>query len=451
MLINTSNINLIILNDNKKLIVIGGGAAGFFCAVNAARLNSKLEVIIIEKSSKLLSKVKVSGGGRCNVTHACYSIAEMIKKYPRGATFLKKAFHHFFTTETIAWFNERGVALKTEADGRMFPESNESQTIIDCLLREANKYKVAIWINAEVKSIVQRRGQQAAERETQAAGFQVAEKIESERLNGKRFTLLFNDNRTVDADYICIASGGYPKTSQFDWLTTTGHTIESPVPSLFTFNIPQNNITALMGIAVENASVRIAETKLQQAGPLLITHWGMSGPAVLKLSAWAARDLSQKNYEYSIIVNWLPDYHENNLKDKIQQVRFDIAAQKICNRNPFGLPARLWEYFLQLCAIPAEMRWADLPAKEQNKLVKILCTQEFQVKGKTTFKEEFVTAGGIRLEEIEVNTMQSKLLPGLFFAGEIINVDGVTGGFNFQSAWTTGWLAAKGITAMSYL
>ncbi|MEO7523852.1 MAG: NAD(P)/FAD-dependent oxidoreductase [Ferruginibacter sp.] len=413
----------------KKLIVIGGGAAGFFCAVNAARLYPHIAVTIIEKSSRLLSKVKVSGGGRCNVTHDCGSIAEMIKKYPRGATFLKKAFHHFFTTDTIQWFSDRGVILKTEADGRMFPVSNDSQTIIDCLLREANKYKVEIGMNAEVTEIRNLSSPNPAD------GSQWT----------NRFELLLRNNKLLDADYICVASGGYPKTLQFEWLTKLGHTIEPPVPSLFTFNTPENNITELMGISVEHVSLKIVGTKLQQSGPLLITHWGMSGPAVLKLSAWAARELSEKNYEYNVLVNWLPAYNENTLKDKIQQVRFDIASQKIYNRNPFGLPARLWEFLLQQCSIPEEMRWADLPAKEQNKLVKILCTQDFAVKGKTTFKEEFVTAGGIKLDEIDVNTMQSKILPGLFFAGEILNIDGVTGGFNFQNAWTTGWLAAKGV------
>ena len=401
----------------KKLVVIGGGAAGFFCAVNAARLNPGLQVVLLEKTSKLLSKVKVSGGGRCNVTHACYSIADMVKKYPRGASFLKKAFHHFFTTDTIAWFNERGVQLKTEADGRMFPESNSSQTIIDCLLHEANKYKVEILMNATVKSI---------------------------NKTTEGWNLLLS-NKNLSADYVCIASGGYAKPEQFDWIRELGHTIENPVPSLFTFNIPANTITELMGISLENVSVKIAGTKLQESGPLLITHWGLSGPAVLKLSAWGARELAIKNYDFNIMVNWLPEYNEISLKEKMQQLRFDMASQKIYNRNPFGLPARLWEYFLKLVGIAAEIRWADLPAKEQNKLVKILCAQEFAVKGKTTFKEEFVTAGGVHLSEVDFNTMQSKINPGLFFAGEILDVDGITGGYNFQNAWTTGWIAAKGI------
>jgi predicted Rossmann fold flavoprotein len=402
----------------KRLIVIGGGAAGFFCAVNAARMNPLLEVIIVEKTSKLLSKVKVSGGGRCNVTHACFSMADMIKKYPRGGSFLKKAFHHFFTTDTIAWFKERGVELKTEPDGRMFPVSNTSQTIVDCLMQEANKYGVEILMNKEVKAI---------------------------HKSGDQWQLLFANESTLDANFICVASGGYPKSAQFEWLQKIGHTIEAPVPSLFTFNMPGNPIMALMGITVENVVVKIAGTKLVEQGPLLITHWGMSGPAILKLSAWGARQLAMNNYTFTILVNWLPLYNEQTLKDKFQQVRFDIAAQKISNRNPFALPQRLWQYLLQQSGINEEIRWADLPAKEQNKLVKHLCAQEFAVSGKTTFKEEFVTAGGIVLNEIDYNTMESKIVPNLFFCGEVTDTDGVTGGFNFQNAWTTGFIAAKAI------
>jgi predicted Rossmann fold flavoprotein len=402
----------------KKLVVIGGGAAGFFCAVNAARLNPSLQVIILEKTGKLLSKVKVSGGGRCNVTHSCFSIAEMIKKYPRGEKFLKKAFHHFFTTDTISWFNGRGIELKTEADGRMFPVSNTSQTIVDCMLDEAARYKVQIEMNTSVESLSYANDQ---------------------------WNLQLSSGSSIAADYVCIAAGGAPKSSQLEWLRKLGHSVEEPVPSLFTFNMPGNKITQLMGLSVENATVKIIGEKLQQSGPLLITHWGMSGPAVLKLSAYAARLLAEKHYEFSVTVNWLTDYNEISLKDKFQLLRFDLASQKIVNRNPFFLPSRLWEYLLEQSDIKPDIRWADLPAKEQNKLIKNLCAQEFAVKGKTTFKEEFVTAGGIKLDEIDVNTMQSKLQPGLFFAGEVINVDGVTGGFNFQNAWTTGWIAANAI------
>jgi predicted Rossmann fold flavoprotein len=414
--------------NKKRAVIIGGGAAGFFCAVNAARLNPLLEVVIVEKSSKLLSKVKVSGGGRCNVTHSCFSIAEMVKRYPRGSNFLKKAFHHFFTTDTIAWFKERGVELKTEADGRMFPVTDSSQTIIDCLMQEANKYGVKILMNREVRelSIVQ-----------SALG-----------VGNSQLHIGFSDGKKIIADFVCIASGGYAKAAQFEWLKKMGHTISEPVPSLFTFNIPGNAIVTLMGVSVENVVVKITGTKLASEGPLLITHWGLSGPAILKLSAWAARELAACNWHFAIQVNWLPAFNENTLREKVQALRFDIASQKIINRNPFGLPQRLWEYLLQQCSIHADWRWADLPAKEQNKLIKILCTQEFVVKGKTTYKEEFVTAGGISLQEVDYNTMQSKIVPNLFFAGEVLDVDGVTGGFNFQNAWTTGWIAAKAISTL---
>lgn len=407
-----------LIMSKKRLIVIGGGAAGFFCAVNAARSSPSLEVVIVEKSSKLLSKVRISGGGRCNVTHACFSIAEMIKKYPRGSSFLKKAFHHFFTTDTIIWFRERGVDLKTESDGRMFPSSNCSQTIVDCLMQEANRYGVQILLNIEVKGVGK-----------SDAGFKLS---------------IANDT-ILAADFLCIASGGYPKSTQFEWLQKIGHRIESPVPSLFTFNMPGNPINALMGIAVERVQVKIIGSKLADEGPLLITHWGMSGPAILKLSAWGARELAAKNWQFGIIVNWLPAYNEQSLKEKFQLVRFDIAAQKISNRNPFLLPQRLWDYLLQQSGVNENSRWADLPAKEQNKLIKNICTQEFAVNGKTTFKEEFVTSGGVALDEVEHASMQSKILPGLYFAGEVLNVDGVTGGFNFQNAWTTGWIAANAI------
>jgi len=439
------------LGDQKKrLLVIGGGAAGFFCAVNAARLNPMLDVTIVEKSSKLLSKVRISGGGRCNVTHACFSIPDMIKKYPRGAHFVKKSFQHFFTTDTIAWFKERQVALKTEPDGRMFPVSNSSQTIIDCLMKEVNKYNVGIMMNAEVKSVSREASQKSEagspvqETASQPVGkFIVEIASTANQVSGIRHPASGITHLT--ADYVCIASGGYPKESMFEWLKQTGHTIEAPVPSLFTFNMPGNPITQLMGISVENVKVKIAGTKLETGGPMLITHWGLSGPAILKLSAWGARELAAGNYEFTALVNWLPAFNEQTLRAQFDQLRFEMAAQKMINKNPFGLPSRLWEYFLQQSGIKIETRWADLPAAAQHKLVKIVCAQECAVKGKTTFKEEFVTAGGITLQQVDANTMKSKKLPGLYFAGEILDVDGVTGGFNFQHAWTSGWIAAVSI------
>jgi predicted Rossmann fold flavoprotein len=402
----------------QHLIVIGGGAAGFFCAVNAARLNPNLKVTIVEKSNKVLAKVKVSGGGRCNVTHACFEIAELVKYYPRGLNFLKKAFHWFYTKDTLEWFSERGVQLKKEDDGRMFPTTDSSQTIIDCLLREANKYKVEVLFHTDVKEVV---------------------------IKEDSFLLTSFNDALLICDFLCVACGGYHKTSHFEWLTKIGHTIEEPVPSLFTFNMPGNTITQLMGVSVENATVKIAGTKLQQTGPVLITHWGLSGPAVLKLSAWAARELSECAYKFSVIINWLPAFNEQSLKDELLLVRNKSAAQKIINKNAFGLPNRLWQYFLELCGINLDWRWADLPAKQQQKLIQTLIGQVFEINGKTTFKEEFVTAGGIKLQEIDANTMQSKIVPNLYFAGEIMNVDGVTGGFNFQHAWTSGFIAAKSI------
>lgn len=429
--------------DKKRLLVIGGGAAGFFCAVNAARMNPALEVVIVEKSFKLLSKVRISGGGRCNVTHSCFSIAEMIKRYPRGESFLKKAFHHFFTTDTIAWFKERGVELKTEADGRMFPVSNSSETIVDCLMKEANRYGVELLMNREVVEIVNGESSIVND-EIKLSAF--SEDVQSR----KKWSIIFRDGSKLIADYVCIASGGFPKSAQFDWLKKIGHTIADPVPSLFTFNLAPNlsvsSITALMGLSVKDAAVKIIGSKLSSNGPLLITHWGFSGPGILKLSAYAARELAKANWHFNILLNWLPQYNDQSLKDQLQQLRFSIASQKIINRNPFELPQRLWEYLLQQSGINENLRWADLPAKEQNKLIKNCCAQEFEVRGKTTFKEEFVTAGGISLNEVDHNTMESKIVPNLFFAGEVLDIDGITGGFNFQNAWTTGWIAAKALS-----
>jgi predicted Rossmann fold flavoprotein len=407
--------------EKKSLIVIGGGAAGFFCAVNAARLNAALQVTIVEKSNKLLSKVKVSGGGRCNVTHACFDVQELSKRYPRGEHFVRKAFHQFFTNDTIQWFEERGVKLKAEADGRMFPVTNTSQTIIDCLLKEVNRFGVEILMNKAVEKL----------------------KIES----GK-WKLEFSSHETMEADFVCVASGGFPKLQQFDWLKGTGHTIISPVPSLFTFNMPKHPITELMGVVVPEATIKIQSTKLKNTGPLLITHWGMSGPCVLKLSAWGARELQQRNYDFSINVNWLKDTKEQEVKDELQMIRNTKGSQKIINNNLFQLPNRLWHFLLQEAGCKEEWRWADLPSKEQNKLIQRLCNHEFHVKGKTTFKEEFVTAGGVDLKQVDPNSMQSKLHPNLFFAGELLDVDGITGGFNFQHAWTSGFIAGKTIAGL---
>jgi predicted Rossmann fold flavoprotein len=402
----------------KKLIVIGGGAAGFFCAVNAARMNPKLQVELLEKTNKLLSKVRVSGGGRCNVTHALFDVTEMSKRYPRGQNFVKKTFHQFFTTDTINWFNERGVELKTEKDGRMFPSTDSSETIINTLMNEANSYGVDIKLNAEVKGLQFRQG---------------------------TFYLELSNNRQETADYICIACGGYPKLSMFQWLQNVGHTISEPVPSLFTFNIPSHPITQLMGVSIEKVKVKIEGTKLLEEGPVLITHWGLSGPAILRLSAWGARELAQKNYAFTIHVNWFPEYNEQSLKEIFQNHRKNLAGKKVVNQVMGQLPARLWQFLVQEAGIPPDMRFADLPSKLENLLIKNLVDYTLVVKGKTTFKEEFVTSGGVALSEVDPQTMMSKKVPHLYFAGEILDVDGITGGFNFQHAWTSGWIAAKSI------
>jgi predicted Rossmann fold flavoprotein len=407
----------------KTLVVAGGGAAGFFCAITAARLNPDIKVILVEKSGKLLSKVKVSGGGRCNVTYACFSIPDMVKKYPRGSNFIKKTFYQFFTTDTVQWFAERAVRLKTEEDGRMFPESNSSQSIIDCLLKEAKDCHVEIRLHHEIRVIDQGGDPDS-------------------------FLIHFNNDLKLQADFICLACGGYSKSSMFDWILQTGHSIEEPVPSLFTFNMPGNSIVSLMGISVPDALIKISGETLKERGPLLITHWGMSGPAVLKLSAWGARILKEKDYRFEIRVNWLGERTDQALRDEIQLIRESSGGKKIKQKNPWEFPQRLWEWQLEQAGIK-DIHWADLPAALQNKLIQQLTNQSFQVEGKTTFKEEFVTAGGVRLAEIDHQTMESRIRPGLYFAGEVMDVDGITGGFNFQHAWTSGFIAGKAIALKS--
>lgn len=405
----------------KNLVVIGGGAGGFFCAVNAARMNPNLQVTILEKTTKLLSKVKISGGGRCNVTHALFDVAEMSRRYPRGQNFVKKTFHQFFTTDTIQWFESRGVRLKAEKDGRMFPVSDSSQSVIDCLLQEANLYGVDIRMSAEVNELA---------------------------VGNRQFALTLANGQQLSADYVCLATGGYPKAAMFDWLKNLGHSFAPPVPSLFTFNLPKHPITALMGVSVEKARVKIEGSKLLEEGPVLITHWGLSGPAILRLSAWGARELAQKNYEFRAHLNWLPDHTDQSLKEMFAGARRAYAAKKVVNHNP-GLPNRLWQFLLEQSGIKEEVRFADLPAKMENVLIRNLVDYVLEVKGKTTFKEEFVTAGGISLAEVDANSLMSRKVPHLFFAGEVLDVDGITGGFNFQHAWTSGWIAAKSISALA--
>lgn len=398
------------------LVVIGGGAAGFFGAINTAELNPKLRIIILEKSTRLLAKVKVSGGGRCNVTHHCFESTALSKHYPRGQRELKKLFHQFNAEATVTWFEEHQVKLKVEDDGRMFPQSNNSQTIIDCLLRQAEKNAIEIKTACEVTRL-----------EKTAVGFNVV-------CVGKSFS----------AKKILVAAGGYNKPEGYQWLAELGHSIVNPIPSLFTFNEPQRTFVSLMGVAVPEAEVKIAGTKFSQRGPVLITHWGLSGPAVIKLSAWAAVELHQLNYTFTALVNWTGQA-ENVVRESLMQLKNSYSKRNITGNAMFDLPKRLWEFLTDKAGIDQEKIWADASHKEINRLVDLLCGTQFSIKGKTTFKEEFVTCGGVDWKEIDQTTMESKQVRGLYFAGEVINVDGETGGFNFQAAWTTAWVAAQTI------
>jgi hypothetical protein len=340
-----------------------------------------------------------------------------LEHYPRGKNFLKKSFHQFNTIDTVKWFNDRNVYLKTEEDGRVFPVTNQSQTIIDCLVNELNQYNVKLTLNTEVKSIK----------------------------SGIHSFIVETSRNTHEANFVVVCGGGYPKSSGFDWLKNTGHSFQHPIPSLFTFNLPKHPICGLMGVSVKRATVQITGTKLKQQGPILITHWGLSGPAVLKLSAWAARELSGLAYQFNILVNWLPDESTETLRQKWPDIQKRIPTQKISGKNPFNLPQRLWIFLLHQSGIKLDESWHQLASKQKNALLQNLTQCYFQVNGKTTFKEEFVTCGGISLTEIDSTSMESKLVPGLYFAGEILDIDGVTGGFNFQHAWTSAFVAANHI------
>ncbi len=401
------------------VVIIGGGAAGFFAAINSAQLNKGCTVLLLEKSSKLLSKVRVSGGGRCNITHACFDNNALVKSYPRGERELKNVFSRFTTSDTIEWFQKRGVQIKTEADGRMFPESNSSETVIDCLLQEAKSADVQIRLNVDITEI--NKNEQ--------------EEFILKAVNGD----LFKCKKLI------VATGGNAKEQAYDWLKKTGHTIVKPVPSLFTFNVPNDPITQLMGISVPLAKVKIKTAKLEVEGPLLITHWGFSGPAVLKTSAIGARLLNELNYEFTVAISWLPKHTEEKIRIEFSNQRDEQAAKMVINNCPVELPKRLWEHFLIRSGIDKNTRWADLTKKNTTDLINCMLNNEYNVKGKTTFKEEFVTCGGIKLKEINFSTMESKVVPDLYFAGEVMDIDGITGGFNFQNAWSSGWIAANNL------
>ncbi|KAA9346071.1 BaiN/RdsA family NAD(P)/FAD-dependent oxidoreductase [Adhaeribacter soli] len=402
---------------SRIIAVIGGGAAGFFGAITCARQNPKARVILFEKTCKLLSKVKVSGGGRCNVTHHCFNPNELVKFYPRGSKQLKQPFKEFGAQDTVNWFEKRGVKLKVEADGRMFPVTDNSETIVNCLLREAENAGVQVLTHTDITQIIVQPGE--------------------------GFKLTSAKGQHWQAAKVLVTTGGQNKPENYEWLAALGHRIEKPVPSLFTFNVPASYLKELPGISVPRAIVKITGQKLESEGPLLITHWGFSGPAVLRLSAWGARLLNDLNYQFSASINWVPDFTEETLRAELLSFK-NLHAKKVISSNAFfGLPQRLWKAFTEQAGIPAELRWLDISNKSLNKLLETLLRGIFEVRGKTTFKEEFVTCGGVALSEVDMATLESRKVKGLYFAGEVLDIDGITGGFNFQAAWTTGYLAGR--------
>lgn len=398
------------------IIIIGGGAAGFFAAINAAELNPNAKIIILERGKEVLTKVRISGGGRCNVTHAEFTPSELIKKYPRGEKELRGPFHSFMTGDTITWFEERGIELKIEEDGRMFPVSDSSETIINCFLSETKRLGIKVLKNHSVQNII---------------------------TENEQWTINTN-NGDFSAEKILVATGSNPKIWKL--LEGLGHQMETAVPSLFTFNIKDTRIKDLPGVAT-HATVKIPKINMEDEGPLLITHWGLSGPAILKLSAWGARELHNLNYKFQIEVNWLVDKTSEEILGELLELKLKHAKQQLAKYAQFDLPKRLWKNLVLASAISETDIWADLNKNQLTLLSHQLTKSEFSVDGKSTFKEEFVTAGGIKLNEVNFKTFESKLQNNLFFAGEVLNIDAITGGFNFQNAWTGGYLAAKAMTS----
>ncbi|GAB3510462.1 NAD(P)/FAD-dependent oxidoreductase [Spirosoma knui] len=401
------------------IVVIGGGAAGFFGAVTAAETFPDATVTILEKNRTVLNKVRISGGGRCNVTHACFDNRQLIKHYPRGEKPLRSLLTQFDATTTVRWFENRGVQLKTEADGRMFPSTNTSDTIVDCLLTTARRLGVQVRTSCGVASL--------------------------SRTAQGQWAIQLLTGETLQADRVLIATGGYPQLTAYGWLPRQSEPLIAPVPSLFTFNVPDNPLLPLAGVSVPDAKVYVVGTRQEQRGPLLVTHWGFSGPAILRLSAWAARELAEVDYRFTLRINWVPTLNDNQLRLALQDFRQQNGRKQVASQNPFGLPARLWQSFTEASDIADQQRWADLPAKLLNRLIERLTNSQFQVAGKSTFKDEFVTCGGIDMSSLHPQTLESKTQPGLFFAGEVLDVDGITGGFNFQNAWTTGYVAGRNI------
>lgn len=406
-----------------RVAVVGGGAAGFFAALAAAEAFPQATIVIFEKSRNVLGKVRVSGGGRCNVTNAAPTVAHLVKGYPRGEKFLRPLFQQFDNHATIRWFESRGVPLKTEPDGRVFPVSDQSADVIACLEREARRLGVTVRTASGVKKL----------------SWQLPEG------NGRRsaWHVELQTNETVEADRVIVTTGGNPNLAGYDWLAELGHAVVPPVPSLFTFNAPDSPLLQLAGIAVPEASVRLSGTKQSQTGPALLTHWGFSGPAVLRLSAWAARELAERGYQFEAAFNWVFPKKSDEVLALLAETRTLHARKQVASQPLFGLPQRFWRALTAEAGLTESTRWAEAPAKAVNRLAELLVNGTFPVRGKTTFKEEFVTCGGVALSEVNPQTLESRRAPGLFFAGEVLDVDGITGGYNFQAAWTTGYVAGR--------
>jgi predicted Rossmann fold flavoprotein len=410
--------------EQRHIAIVGGGAAGFFAAITAAEAAPGGAVTLYEATAHLLAKVKVSGGGRCNVTHACFEPRELVRRYPRGGRELLGAFSRWQPRDTVAWFEARGVQLKTEADGRMFPVTDSSQTIVDCLLAAARQAGVVIRTNCGVKSAVR-------------AGAAPAP-----------FALTLTTGETVAADRLLLATGGNKSNAGFAIAAQFGHTIEPPVPSLFTFNIKDARLEGLAGVSLEDAATEVVGQKaLRERGPVLVTHWGLSGPGILKLSAWGARTLHDLGYKFTLRVNWAPRFNPETARAVLEQARAANSKKQLTTWSPLGVPLRLWERLVAAAGLAADATWAGVGNAALRALAAQVCEAEFAVDGKSTFKEEFVTCGGVRLGEVDFKTMESRLVPGLHFAGECLDVDGITGGFNFQNAWTTGRLAGLAMAA----
>ncbi|MBE9259888.1 MULTISPECIES: NAD(P)/FAD-dependent oxidoreductase [Dolichospermum] len=403
-----------------QIVVIGGGAAGFFGAIACAEANPQAQVTLIEASRQPLAKVLISGGGRCNVTHACFEPKILVQNYPRGGKALLGAFTRFQPLDTIAWFAAHGVNVKTEADGRMFPITDRSETIAECLIKAVFDANIELCIGTPVTAVTRKD-----------TGFEI----------------LLKSGETKECHRLLLATGS--SLAGYKIARELGHEIQTPVPSLFTFNVADAKLRELAGISISSVNLRLpgtGKTPLQQTGPLLITHWGISGPAVLKLSAWGARILNENRYQHKLLINWLPDLSQEEVRQKLLTVKAEWGQKAIALHRGVDLPHRLWQYIINRIHLPTEERWATISNKTLNQLVQEISQGEYLITGKGAFKEEFVTCGGVNLKEVNFKTMESKIVPGLHFAGEILDIDGVTGGFNFQSAWTTAYLAGQSMT-----